>query len=52
MGRGLVAVQVGGGDAEQERTNHMLDAFDSGGPVEDVIEVAVAAGARVRARCP
>ena len=32
MGRGLVAVQVGGGDAEQERTIQMLDAFDSGGP--------------------
>ena len=42
MGRGLVAVQVGGGDAEQERTNQMLDTFDAGGPVDDVIEVVVA----------
>jgi hypothetical protein len=37
LGRGLVAVRVGGGDAEQQRTNQMLDAFDAGGPVDEVV---------------
>ena len=41
MDRGLVAVRVGGGDAEREHMNQMLDAFDAGGPVEAVIELAV-----------
>ena len=31
MGRGLVAVRVGGGDAEREHMSQMLDAFDAGG---------------------
>ncbi len=31
MGRGLVSVQVGGGDAEQERTAQLLESFESGG---------------------
>jgi hypothetical protein len=39
MGRGLVAVQVPGNDAERERASEMLDAFDSSGPFEPVIEV-------------
>ena len=42
MGRGLVAVQVGGGDAEQEQANQMLDAFEAGAPLTTVIEVVVA----------
>ncbi len=33
MGRGLVAVRVGGGDAEREHISQMLDAFDAAGPV-------------------
>ena len=41
MDRGLVAVRVGGGDAEREHMSQMLDAFDAGGPAEAVIEVAV-----------
>ncbi len=48
MGRGLVAVQVGGGDAEQQRTNQMLDAFDAGGPVDEVVEESGLGGAGVR----
>ena len=40
MDRGLVAVRVGGGDAEREQMSQMLDAFDAGGPVEAVIELA------------
>jgi hypothetical protein len=39
MGRGLVAVQVRGSDAEQEQASQMLDAFDSSGPFEPVIEL-------------
>ena len=40
LGRGLVAVQVGGGDAEQARANQMLDAYESGGPVDDIVVLA------------
>ncbi len=40
MDRGLVAVRVGGGDAEREHMSQMLDAFDAGAPVEAVIELA------------
>ena len=44
MGRGLVAVQLGGGDAEQARANQMLDSFDAGGgPVDEVVEELAAA---------
>ena len=39
MGRGLVSVQVGGGDAEQERTAQLLESFESGGgPVAELVE--------------
>jgi hypothetical protein len=44
MGRGLVAVQVRGGDADREQATEMLDAFDDSGPLEAVIEV-IAPGA-------
>ena len=40
LDRGLVAVRVGGGDAEREQMSQMLDAFDAGGSVEAVIELA------------
>lgn len=40
LDRGLVAVRVGGGDAEREHMSRMLDAFDAGGSVEAVIELA------------
>ena len=40
LDRGLVAVRVGGGDAEREHMSQMLDAFDAGAPVEAVIELA------------
>jgi hypothetical protein len=38
MGRGLVAVQVRGDDAEQELAHRMIDAFEVG-PVDGVIEL-------------
>jgi hypothetical protein len=34
MGRGLVAVQVRGGDADREQATRMIDAFDLSGPAE------------------
>ncbi len=41
MGRGLVAVQVGGGDVEQAQVTAMLEAFETG-PVVEPIELEVA----------
>jgi hypothetical protein len=38
MGRGLVAVQVRGGDAEQEQAHRMIDAFESA-QVDEVVEL-------------
>jgi Domain of unknown function (DUF4388) len=39
MGRGLVAVRVGGGDAEREHMSQMLDALDAGSPIGAVVEL-------------
>jgi hypothetical protein len=38
MGRGLVAVQVSGADAELERSHRMLDEFEAG-PADEVVEL-------------